>query len=762
MSLDYNRDYTNKISIISTVGTSILTNNSKYREISNELQNLSNISQLSYQNGILSFDKNNYDNFKKYTSYKNMFSINKNDIFEEKYNCSAELTTIYKILEEDSKNYFNANQYKLLSSLKEYTELFYNKTIDFINGKEIDRKVFISSISEMLSVCNKETLDKYKIFLNENYINSNNEIKKEFGKYINQLPTNMKVINKKVDLYFISTDSLTGILASEILYEFTKNKVITFNYDNITITYDLNKESLKTDSIFLIENLNVNNSQLFKTYGVNNLFKKLDDILDNYKDKEVRLLYSVTGGHKLIVPFVTIHSYLKVIDSYYIFNDKHAMLYKIPRVSLSLDEHLLINYRSMLKQFNNKRQHVIKNKSNTDKLEYLENEGLVVYDSTSNSYSLSYLGKMFKDHIRKSDVKDVQFGAVFERFIFTDIIKAKGNVCRRFLPDSQNVDVYTDVVIYENEKNTVFGEMDLLFVNNDQDYAITEIKSLGAAGYDGNTSKVANQIIKYLNFIEDQYFKTNKFKVDFNDNNELGAPKEIKIMVVGDFENVLYDEYRADSVFFRYKELFDEYVKKSSCEQLKNIKLSFTRVDLSISTTKSKGDHLRYQDYDFSINNWSNEIYMLEGDTKCIASKKNKENLIKEENNTSISIKDISILKEKKILRQCLKDNQLTIDYSFSFEENKEYYNSGEQIYVSNSSKSTIPCTLMTFDQFCYYGLILKKYLSKSVLLDKYYYFTKKEYEELLALGIDVTIAGKTTLEIESKKVYKQSYSYNM
>lgn len=123
-----------------------------------------------------------------------------------------------------------------------------------------------------------------------------------------------------VQIYFLTSDTILGKLAGDILKDYVKNDHRNFCEFNVDAF------------VYCIESLRVESRREFYR-GVSNLITKVFEIAGGYWDN---IIFNITGGYKATVPFMVTLAYFYKRPVYYIFEDTDALV-KIPQIPLRED-----------------------------------------------------------------------------------------------------------------------------------------------------------------------------------------------------------------------------------------------------------------------------------------------------------------------------------------------------------------------------------------------------------------------------------------
>jgi len=152
------------------------------------------------------------------------------------------------------------------------------------------------------------------------------EANKPASAEIKSLEKLSKEISDVLSIQLLSSDTISSRVCAEVIKDILDTSLdVHFTHNNI------------------IKGLQVINRKEFAEDGMENLFKRIENITGGYyKDT----IMNITGGYKAVIPLLTIFSQINHIPSYYIFEDTDALM-KIPLLPLSIDWEIFDNYANI-------------------------------------------------------------------------------------------------------------------------------------------------------------------------------------------------------------------------------------------------------------------------------------------------------------------------------------------------------------------------------------------------------------------------------
>ena len=149
------------------------------------------------------------------------------------------------------------------------------------------------------------------------------EANKQASAEIKSLEKLSKEISDDLSIQLLSSDTINSRICAEVIKDVLDGSLdVHFTNNNI------------------INGLQVKNRRNFAEDGMENLFKRIEDITGGYYQDTIM---NITGGYKAAIPLLTIFSQINHIPSYYIFEDTDALM-KIPLLPLSIDWDIFDKY----------------------------------------------------------------------------------------------------------------------------------------------------------------------------------------------------------------------------------------------------------------------------------------------------------------------------------------------------------------------------------------------------------------------------------
>jgi len=199
----------------------------------------------------------------------------------------------------------------------------------------MDRIIILTTGTSIFRNLNKKGLDPEdkNIFnkLSKSFI-------KNIGKDASSLSAELSTLDslkvqKNDEIVFIATDSDNGRKSAKMV-----EIVCNFHFD------------IKSTKIELIQNLTLDDSNIFKNEGLSNLVDTLEHLV---KDNNKSPIISVSGGIKPIIPYVAAFSMLRRVPLTYIF-EKTRELITLPGLPIEFDFELLFKVSHAIQEMNEK------------------------------------------------------------------------------------------------------------------------------------------------------------------------------------------------------------------------------------------------------------------------------------------------------------------------------------------------------------------------------------------------------------------------
>ncbi len=192
-------------------------------------------------------------------------------------------------------------------------------------------------------------------------------------------------VKDELDIYLLASDTIVSRLAAEIITEIMKERFD--GKSGLTVKFEPG---------YVVKSLQIRNRKEFAQEGLSNFINIIEKISGEYFDN---LIFNITGGYKVLLPYMTIISQVFKVPSYYIFEDTDELI-KIPRSPIDIDWAFISDNYNLLKELScgvtdktldqYKKEKGIKN-ANVENLI----EDLIWYDENDKLLELNAVGKMF-------------------------------------------------------------------------------------------------------------------------------------------------------------------------------------------------------------------------------------------------------------------------------------------------------------------------------------------------------------------------------
>ena len=284
-------------------------------------------------------------------------------------------------------------------------------------------------------------------------------------------------------IHLISSDTVLSRLAAELIFE----------------TDILGAEFQFKDN-YVISGLQVNNVKVFQRQGLPNLIKTFDTITG--KDYE-NVVLDITGGYKVLIPYLTILGQVNSIPLYYIFEESRTLM-EVPQAPIDINWGMFEKYSEPIRLLQNtvmkdwesfKREH--------DLAEDFQACVEEIRINDTSMLGLNAIGRIFWHRYQKWQIVHVLRNAFSRQSIIknrthiTRAIEGLLNDLHRFIESNQLQDSETDE-IYQNLINE--GHDTLNHANKNTEYLISKYHS-------------ANPEIRLLYNFDYQNGEINKLKI---------------------------------------------------------------------------------------------------------------------------------------------------------------------------------------------------------------------------------------------------------
>lgn len=276
---------------------------------------------------------------------------------------------------------------------------------DTIRGRFYnERELFHRDVDSLIKSVTDELLRDKGDYDNDDVLNETSaEIKSLYKIY--------KKFNKEdLTVYLLATYTLEGYAAGQIIKNYIERYFPDWN-----VIFGDNA---------IIKGLQVRDAECFQRRGVSNLIKTISDICSGYYEDKI---LNITGGYKVVIPFLAILGQVWGIPIYYTFEDEQNLI-EIPRIPLEIDMSLFAKYSSMferleeivsIEEWNELKQEVAhEDKNAIDSLIYTADDivsispiGEIFWNRYTESFAVLFLtskSKNFLDkHISEPPVKSL-------------------------------------------------------------------------------------------------------------------------------------------------------------------------------------------------------------------------------------------------------------------------------------------------------------------------------------------------------------------
>lgn len=372
-------------------------------------------------------------------------------------------------MSESTRNFLDRNY----TDIKEGFEKLENK---YTNEYDEDNE-YIKDLKEVIESnwitglkVNKDKIEHYE-GINENScaeIKSIIKIKEELE-------------DKDLEIFLLASDTVLSKLACEII----KNELIKDN--NIKV------------SIHVIEGLQVNDSDIFKSKGLTEFVNTFKNIIEECETDFKNIIINPTGGYKAVIPFLTILAQLYKFDIKYIYENSNELI-TIPKLPIQFDWTVAERYYDFLIVDKDKQPVISKfNIDEVDLINELESTQLISVNKQENTYITTGLGLLFRNFIEKNlEIAQDVMGFFMEYKILEYYIKHPYKGEYNFVERSKKIE------FKEENKNS---ELDLVMKKSKQetDYIAVESKSYFGVQFVKEQIEKQIYILKSINQIPKEY-----------------------------------------------------------------------------------------------------------------------------------------------------------------------------------------------------------------------------------------------------------------
>lgn len=375
-----------------------------------------------------------------------------------------------------------------------------------------------------------------------------------------------KIINgnkANFTVHLIATDTVLSILAAEIICTWLNTKGYTALF---CIPIKLEKQI--RDSLYVIKNLRIKNNEDYQD-GFLNLVEVVDKLIDGHGKDNVIL--NITGGYKAIIPIMTLVGQLKEVPLNYIYEDSDKLV-EVGNLPINFDWVAVEKFYILLQDFFGKggmdwTNSIVRTEIKDIDVEnwLLEAKNWNLISIKGNTYSITHIGIMFKEIVRKEYIGKNSLGffveyKILEYYTFYD------EVYRYDYTATLGV-VINDQIEKQKEENKTKGiidgslrgnEVDMLLEKMNEKSVFYNIKKTGKneKNIPSNTGFIPVEI-KPLYSEDKEQFKLWCEKIKDN----WGHPMEIQLIVYS-FLNTNYLKKKiSEKNFIENKRVFYNTVK---------------------------------------------------------------------------------------------------------------------------------------------------------------------------------------------------------
>lgn len=217
-------------------------------------------------------------------------------------------------------------------------------------------------------------------------------------------------LKEELEIYLLSSDTLLGIVASELIEDFIIKQKEMFNlYPTV-----LKKE--------VIRDLQVWDRKKFEN-GMKNLVYKIYEISNGFWGN---IVINITGGFKAIIPFLSTLGQINRCPVYYIFEGTDALI-KIPNIPINIDWEIFKRHEKLFMEIERDEVKELPDKFEESELEnikaiveYVDNLitfnplGLTLWKKYKESFHLFYISPMISELLQVNEKKRILENSLLE------------------------------------------------------------------------------------------------------------------------------------------------------------------------------------------------------------------------------------------------------------------------------------------------------------------------------------------------------------
>jgi CRISPR/Cas system-associated protein Csm6 len=276
---------------------------------------------------------------------------------------------------------------------------------------------------------------------------------------------------EELEVYLLATDTVLSVLACELIKEYLLT-VKTIKNRKVSCVFNNDVNAADTS---IVVGLQIKDAGEFENKGVDNLLTIVDKFIGN----SVNSIFNISGGYKIVIPYLTLYAQIKKISLKYLYEDENkgseneSVLLSVPILPFSYDISAVYRYYLLLQDG---KDFISNNHQKDDEIAALLIEecnklGLL------NGKKVSALGKLFKSYIMdffaegKSSLGFFMEYKLLQYFQYYDEESKKGRVLQ-----SVEIEAMT-----EEDIKPKGNEIDI-FIETDKFYVFDELIKEGKRG----------------------------------------------------------------------------------------------------------------------------------------------------------------------------------------------------------------------------------------------------------------------------------------
>jgi CRISPR/Cas system-associated protein Csm6 len=324
----------------------------------------------------------------------------------------------------------------------------------FENYKDPDKNSHINStVKSYINDCQDEPAGKYNTLSSEiNMIKTNvfawAKNNEDASAEINSLVKMQEELQDNLDAYLLCTDTILSVVAAELIQEWFQNSQGGYP---IKIIYN-NRD--------YISKLQVERRDDLMKEGLPSLLERIRSIALEKKPKGWEdVLFNITGGYKVIIPYLTFMATVNNCKTFYIFEGGDQELITVPPFPFKMDMDLFSKYEKQIEKLASGIQHYRDYEKELNEYRALEEKGLIYECEGEDSAELSVIGKIYYGKIQENYLEYYYPISIWDKVqLHTNI---KWEICFKF-SDKQQRESRTVKKSYGQTK-----EQHLVYENSD-------------------------------------------------------------------------------------------------------------------------------------------------------------------------------------------------------------------------------------------------------------------------------------------------------